>query len=174
MPGVTFECVFDEVELWAEKDPRDAQTSGGMTEGLSFDMTTVPARGEGPQRKHTNHWADWRTRLSTGYALDDNGCHVWQRSRNTRGYGVIYFDGKVRLAHRAAFYARHGRWPLDGLVVDHICENKACVNADHLRELTNSENIRRAWRHLDPDTEPLRIRQRAANARYRLKQKGGE
>jgi hypothetical protein len=42
MPGVRFECVFDEVELWAEKDPRDAQTSGGMTEGLSFDMTTVP------------------------------------------------------------------------------------------------------------------------------------
>jgi len=34
--------------LWAEKDPRDAQTSGGMTEGLSFDMTTVPDRREAP------------------------------------------------------------------------------------------------------------------------------
>jgi hypothetical protein len=28
----------------------------------------------------------------------------------------------------------------DGLMIDHICHNRACVNPDHLREVTNKQN----------------------------------
>lgn len=101
------------------------------------------------------------------YTVDENGCHVWQKAKNNRGYGVIWHDGKVRLAHRVAFYLANGRWPADGFVVDHICENKACVNATHLRELTNSQNLRRAVPRGDLETENRRASWRRANAKRR-------
>lgn len=113
-------------------------------------------------------WPDWRERLSTGYAETATGCHEWHRSRNNKGYGVIHAEGKLRLAHRVAWFAHYGEWPTKGLVVDHICENKACVRIEHLRLLTNSENIRRAF-PCDAATEAKRVKQRAASARYRAR-----
>lgn len=101
------------------------------------------------------------------YTVDENGCHVWQKALSKNGYGVIWHDGKVRLAHRVAFYFAHGRWPADGLVVDHICNNKACVNADHLREIPNWQNLRRAVPRGDEETELRRARWRRANAKRR-------
>lgn len=46
-------------------------------------------------------------RLAGKYTEQSNGCHEWGRARNSRGYGVIWFDGKLQLAHRLAFLARH-------------------------------------------------------------------
>jgi hypothetical protein len=85
-------------------------------------------------------------RMARGSTPDEHGCVIWHRARNNRGYGVTYLDGKVRLAHRVAWYLEHGSWPVDGLVVDHICEVKACVNVRHLRLLTSGENILRSPR----------------------------
>ena len=78
--------------------------------------------------------------------MTTSDCIIWTRARNNRGYGVVWRDGKVRLAHRVAWFDRYGRWPTDGLVLDHICNVKACVNVDHLREVTNRENILRSPR----------------------------
>jgi hypothetical protein len=108
------------------------------------------------------------TTLTGKYAVDTRtGCHVWTRAIQTRGYGVVWFDGKVRLAHRVAWFLAHGTWPAADVVLDHICENKACVNAEHLRELANSLNIRRAYARGDAATERRRARWRAAQARRR-------
>lgn len=113
-------------------------------------------------------WPHWTVRLAEKTERTDAGCDEWQGSRNNKGYGVIWFDGKLHLAHRAAWLAHHGEWPTRGLVVDHICDNKACVRIDHLRLLTNSENIRRAY-PCDAETEAKRVRQRANSARYRAR-----
>jgi len=124
-----------------------------------------------------DHWNDWRLRLTQGSEPNpETGCLEWQRSKNNRGYGVIYFDGKLHLAHRAAWFAEHGAWPADGMVTDHICENKMCVNVEHLRELTNGENIMRAHPRGDEKTEHRRALNRKAKAKYRakLKAQGGE
>lgn len=122
-----------------------------------------------------DHWPNWRERLAAGVAPGSNGCLEWQRSRNSKGYGVIYFDGKLHLAHRAAWLARYGDWPAVGLVVDHICNNPACVRIEHLRLLSNGDNIRRAYPRGDEATERRRERNNAAKARYRarLKMKAG-
>lgn len=98
---------------------------------------------------------------------DENGCHVWDAAVNSRGYGVVWFEGKVHLAHRVAWFLEHGRWPTEGLVLDHLCDVKRCVNAAHLRELTNSANIRRAYPRGDEQVERKRAGWRAANARRR-------
>lgn len=102
------------------------------------------------------------------YSIDANGCHIWQKARNNRGYGVVWHDGKVRLAHRVAWFLARGRWPHEGLVLDHICDVKACVNPDHLRELENWQNLRR--RHPakeDPREERKRVVNRMSHAKRR-------
>lgn len=117
-------------------------------------------------------WKHWTERLNEGGLVNPKtGCIEWQRSINSRGYGVIYVDGKLHLAHRAAWFAKNGAWPSPDKVTDHACNNKACINVDHLRELTNSENIRRAYPVRDPETERRRALGRAAQARSRAKKK---
>ena len=101
------------------------------------------------------------------YEAGVNGCHIWQRATNSRGYGVVWHDGKVRLAHRVAFNLAHGRWPDPTMVIDHICNQKLCVNPEHLRELTNWQNLRRATHRGTPEQERQRERWRIANAKRR-------
>lgn len=107
------------------------------------------------------------------YVVDRRGCHVWQRAKQTRGYGVVWFDGKARLAHRVAWFMKHGAWPTAGFVVDHICENKACVNPDHLRELTNGANIRRAYPRGSAEVEAKRAMWRKSQSARRSRQSAG-
>ena len=118
-------------------------------------------------------WAEWPDRFHAGYNVTSDGCWEWSRSQNGRGYGVIYFDGKLHLAHRASWLLAHGTWPTPGLVIDHECNNRACVNPEHLREMTSGENIMRAYPRGDEETERRRARWREASARTRAKRKGG-
>lgn len=97
----------------------------------------------------------------------ESGCWVWQRARQARGYGVVWYEGKLHLAHRVAWHLRFGAWPSPGLVLDHVCNNKACVNPEHLRELTNSDNILRAIPRGDDRTEAQRAIWREQQARHR-------
>jgi hypothetical protein len=61
---------------------------------------------------------------------------------NGNGYGHAERNGIQMNAHRAAWIDRYGPIP-EGLVVDHLCRNKACVNTDHLEPVTNRENLLR-------------------------------
>ncbi|NBW14538.1 MAG: HNH endonuclease [Caulobacteraceae bacterium] len=70
----------------------------------------------------------------------DTPCIDWPRSVNNYGYGVVQHNGKRTTAHRAAYENVMGPIP-KGLVVDHICRNRKCVNVSHLRLLTDKENV---------------------------------
>lgn len=72
------------------------------------------------------------------------GCWNWTAAKNSKGYGVFgggLGSGKVMLAHRWALWKlKNVELPPD-MVVDHTCNNKTCVNPEHLRLVTPTENV---------------------------------
>jgi len=73
-----------------------------------------------------------------------NGCWPWTGYIDPDGYGAfpaVIINGKkcIRAARIALWVSGH--IIEDGLVVDHVCRNRSCVNPAHLRQITNKENV---------------------------------
>jgi hypothetical protein len=85
-----------------------------------------------------------RGRPPTYTVEPETGCWLWDRALH-KGYGRIRAYGKVVYAHRF-FYEKHVGPIPDGLVLDHLCRNRACVNPGHLQPVSRMENNRRGAR----------------------------
>lgn len=66
-------------------------------------------------------------------------CWLWTAYRNPDGYGKFKYEGQPRLAHRISYEWANGTIPA-GMMLDHICHTRACVNPSHLRPVTNKQN----------------------------------
>lgn len=67
-------------------------------------------------------------------------CLIWTGIINAGGYGRIYVDGEMTMAHRYAWERAHGPIPV-GLFVDHQFHcSRSCVEVSHLRLATKAEN----------------------------------
>lgn len=72
------------------------------------------------------------------------GCWIWMFGIRKDGYGRCSPGpgGGSRLAHVRAWEQIKGPVP-KGLVLDHLCRRRNCVNPSHLEPVTNEENVRR-------------------------------
>ena len=68
-----------------------------------------------------------------------NACWLWKGRLTGRGYGAWWADGKNAVAHKVAL-ALSGNPIPTGLVADHVCRNRLCVNPGHLRAVTARQN----------------------------------
>lgn len=69
----------------------------------------------------------------------EGDCLVWTANLGGNGYGRMQIAGKSKYAHRYAWERVNGPIP-PHLVIDHICHNPACVNIEHLRLASKSQN----------------------------------
>ena len=67
------------------------------------------------------------------------GCMLWWGTVTHGGYGVLRIKGKIQRAHRYSWERSVGPIP-DGLFLDHTCHTPACVNVEHLRLATATQN----------------------------------
>jgi hypothetical protein len=70
--------------------------------------------------------------------IDVGDCWEWTGRKNIYGYGRVV----KAMAHRVVYEALVGPIP-EGMTLDHLCRNRACVNPDHLEPTSLKENLLR-------------------------------
>lgn len=70
------------------------------------------------------------------------GCWIPDRFIMRNGYTQVAVQGKMLMSHRVVYEALVGPIP-DGMVLDHLCRNRACVNPKHCEPVSMRENNRR-------------------------------
>ncbi|MGP9582309.1 HNH endonuclease signature motif containing protein [Brachybacterium sp. AOP35-5H-19] len=97
-----------------------------------------------------------------------SGCWEWTATRDRYGYGKFWDGSRKVKAHRWAYEHLVGPIP-SGLVIDHKCRNRSCVNPAHMETVTNAENLRR--RRPDMDEVCANGHPRTAESTYMAKGK---
>ena len=71
-------------------------------------------------------------------------CWIWIAALTGGGYGIMGVSSpSVAAAHRVSFFIHNGYLPDRPRIICHRCNNRSCVNPEHLYDGTESDN------HLD-------------------------
>jgi hypothetical protein len=98
-----------------------------------------------------------RPRQTERYRVDpDTGCWEWLMARNKAGYGLAGVEGEY-LAHRVAYKEKFGPVP-EGHDLHHKCENKGCVNPEHLEPLRRGPHYRKGARTILTEEQVAEVR----------------
>ena len=123
----------------------------------AVDDCDRPVHGHGWCQRHLRFWqrnGDLAPRRLRGYddfsrifaKVDTSGdCWHWTGGRDAKGYGLYATnEGVTTRAHRTVYETLVGPVP-EGMTLDHLCRNTACVNPDHLEVVTGRVNTLRGY-----------------------------
>ncbi|WP_367400661.1 HNH endonuclease signature motif containing protein [Arthrobacter sp. PsM3] len=79
-------------------------------------------------------------RLSAWSAVAADGCIEFSGKLRPDGYANFKVAGKNQLAHRVAYQLSKGPIPED-LEIRHLCDNRCCINPQHLEPGTHQQNV---------------------------------
>jgi len=135
---------------------------GQMPDQCSVDGCTLPPKSRGMCKKHYSrslvHGDPLRVLVILGDDLarfwskvskdgpvpahcpELGPCWLWLDSPDPDGYGYFRVGRKMYRAARFSWGLANGPIP-DGLVIDHLCRNRPCVNPRHLEPVTNRVNV---------------------------------
>ncbi len=95
------------------------------------------------------------TRIMRSAEIADNGCWLWTKTRNSAGYGIVWWKKHYLYVHRVSHELFIGPIP-EGWDVGHKCHDEAahaglcdgvpcqhqiCLNPNHLKAETRLENL---------------------------------
>ena len=72
------------------------------------------------------------------------GCLLFQGALNNSGYGRVHANHFGIGAHRVVWITERGPVPA-GKELHHLCEQRSCVNVDHLQVVTKAEHTAITW-----------------------------
>lgn len=131
---------YDEVDGEYITPTEIAKGAGSSSVKVNEAVTVLRRKGLlGPRQLPSVEERFWRlVEIKDG----EDSCWIWNGGKKPNGYGMFADGETIRNVHRYSYELLIG--PIgDGLVLDHICRVRHCVNPEHLDPVLQKENVSR-------------------------------